>query len=51
MTHPELKEAMKVAMKNKDAVRLSVIRGILSAITNELVAKGGKPTDDCPKKT
>lgn len=37
---------MKDAMRAKDAVRLSVIRGILTAVTNELVAKGGKPTDE-----
>jgi uncharacterized protein YqeY len=50
MTHPELKEAMKMAMKNKEAVKLSVIRGIISAATNELVAKGGKPTDELPEE-
>jgi uncharacterized protein len=50
MTHPELKETMKVAMKNKEVIRLSVIRGILSAVTNELVAKGDKPTDELPEE-
>lgn len=45
MTQADLKEQMKEAMKAHDAVRLSVIRGILSACTNELVAKGKMPTD------
>ena len=30
-------------MRSKDAVRLSVIRGLLSAMTNEAVAKGKGP--------
>ena len=34
---------MKDAMRSKDAVRLSVIRGLLSAMTNEAVAKGKGP--------
>jgi uncharacterized protein YqeY len=50
MTHPELKEAIKDAMRAKDAVRLSVLRGISAAATNEAVAKGkgpdGQLTDD-----
>lgn len=36
---------MKEAMMAKDAVRLSVIRGLLSAFTNELVTKGKTPQD------
>lgn len=36
---------MKEAMKAHDAVRLSVVRGVLSACTNELVSKGKMPTD------
>jgi uncharacterized protein YqeY len=43
MTQAELKEQMKAAMKNKEAVKLSVIRGLLSAMTNEAVAKGKGP--------
>ncbi len=46
MNQTELREAMKDAMRAKDAVRLSVIRGIMTAATNEVVAKGGKPTDE-----
>ncbi len=50
MSHQELKEAIKTAMKARDAVRLSVLRGISAAATNEAVAKGKGPdamlTDD-----
>ena len=34
------------AMKSKDQVRLSVIRGLLSSFTNELVAKGRTPQEE-----
>ncbi len=46
MTHSELKEAIKTAMKDRDAVRLSVLRGVSAAVTNELVSKGKMPTDE-----
>lgn len=36
---------MKEAMRAKDSVKLNVIRGLLSAFTNELVAKGRTPQD------
>lgn len=36
---------MVAAMKAKEATRLNVLRGALTAFTNELVAKGKKPTD------
>lgn len=49
MTQNDLREAMKDAMRAKDSVRLSVIRGIMTMVTNELVAKGGKPTDTLPE--
>lgn len=45
MTQNDLREAMKDAMRAKDTVRLSVIRGIMTMVTNDLVAKGNKPTD------
>lgn len=41
-----IKEALKDAMKNKDEVRLSVMRGIKAAFTNELVAKGMTPQSE-----
>ncbi len=40
-----LKESLKEAMKSKDAVKLNVIRGILTAFTNELVATSRTPQD------
>ena len=43
MTQSELKEQLKDAMRAKDTVRLSVIRGLMSAMTNEAVAKGKGP--------
>ncbi len=45
MTHQELKEAVKTAMKNREEVKLSVLRGLLSNATNELVAKSRKPDE------
>lgn len=45
MTHQELKEAVKAAMKAREEVRLLVVRGLLASITNELVAKGRKPDE------
>ena len=45
MLHQQIKDSIKEAMKAKDAVRLSVVRGLVSAFTNELVAKGKKPDE------
>jgi uncharacterized protein YqeY len=42
----DIKEQMKEAMKAKDSVRLTVLRGALSSFTNELVAKGKTPQDE-----
>ncbi len=39
----DIKSGIKDAMIAKDAVRLSVLRGLSSAFTNELVAKKMKP--------
>ncbi len=43
MLQSDLKEQLKDAMRAKDATRLSVIRGLMSAMTNECVAKGKGP--------
>lgn len=43
--HEQIKSEIKEAMLAKDTVRLSVVRNIVSAITNELVATGKKPQD------
>lgn len=41
-----IQEALKEAMKNKDELRLSVMRNIKAACTNELVAKGMTPQSE-----
>ncbi len=41
--HQDIKSQMVEAMKAKDQVRLSVIRGLLAAFTNEAVAKKRRP--------
>lgn len=43
--HQDIKDQLKEAMKAKEATRLSVIRGMLTAFTNELVATGKTPQD------
>ena len=43
MTQAELKEQMKEAMRAKDQVRLSVVRGLISAMQNEAVKTGKGP--------
>jgi uncharacterized protein YqeY len=43
MTQAQLKEMMKDAMRAKEATKLSVIRSLLSAMTNEAVTKGKGP--------
>ena len=42
----QIKESLKEAMKNKDAVRLSVVRGLSTAFMNELVATSRMPQDE-----
>jgi uncharacterized protein YqeY len=43
--HEQIKENIKTAMKAKDETRLSVMRGISSALTNELVGTKRKPDE------
>jgi uncharacterized protein YqeY len=43
MTQQDLREAMKDAMRAKDPVKLAVIRGLLTALTNESITKGKGP--------
>ena len=43
--HEQIKGEIKQAMLAKDELRLSVIRGLVTAFTNELITKGQKPTD------
>ena len=41
--HEQIKGEIKEAMKAKDAVRLSVVRGMVAAFVNELVATSKAP--------
>ncbi|MCC6290832.1 GatB/YqeY domain-containing protein [Candidatus Nomurabacteria bacterium] len=45
MLHENIKSEMKQAMLAKEAVRLGVIRGLLSAFTNELVSQKKRPDE------
>ncbi len=40
----KIKAEIPDAMRAKDTVKLTVVRGLVAAFTNELVAKGRKPT-------
>ena len=44
--HLDIKASLKDAMKAKEATRLAVIRSILAALTNELVATKRTPQDE-----
>ena len=50
MLAQKIRENMKDAMRAKDQVRLDTLRGALAAFTNELVAKGKKPTEELDDK-
>ncbi|MDP2788535.1 MAG: GatB/YqeY domain-containing protein [bacterium] len=45
MLHEQIKNGIKDAMMAKDTVRLETLRGMSAAFTNELVAKGRKPSE------
>ncbi len=45
MLHEQIKAGIKEAMMAKDKVRLEVMRGLVTAFTNELVATGHTPQD------
>lgn len=44
--HQQVKSQIKEAMLKKEAVRLSVVRGLVAAFVNELIAKGRKPNGE-----
>lgn len=44
--HQDIREQMKEAMKARDTLRLSVLRGLLSSFTNEAVSKKRKPDEE-----
>ncbi len=43
--HEQIKGEVKTAMLARDSVKLSVVRGMITAFTNELVATGKTPQD------
>ena len=45
MLHTTIKDDVKAALKAREQVRLTTLRGLLSAITNELVAQKRKPDE------
>lgn len=45
MLHQQIREEIKNAMRAKDALRLEVLRGILTGFTNELVATKHTPQE------
>ncbi len=48
MIHEDIKKGVKEAMIAKDALRLSVLRGLLAGFTNELVATKRTPQEMLP---
>ena len=46
MTKEKIRTSLTTAMKARDQVKVDTLRGVLAAFTNELVAKGRKPTED-----
>lgn len=46
MLTQKIRTDMTAAMKARDSLRVDTLRGALSAFTNELVAKGRKPTEE-----
>jgi len=46
MLSAKIRTDMTAAMKARDALRVATLRGALAAFTNELVAKGRKPTEE-----
>ena len=45
MLHQQIREEIKNAMRAREALRLEVLRGVLTAFTNELVATRRTPQD------
>ncbi|MBI4088223.1 GatB/YqeY domain-containing protein [Candidatus Kaiserbacteria bacterium] len=46
MLTQKIRSDMTAAMKARDPLRVDTLRGALAAFTNELVAKGRKPTEE-----
>ena len=50
MLTAKIRTDMTTAMKARDDLRVQTLRGALAAFTNELVAKGKKPTEELDDK-
>ena len=48
MLTQQIKTDMTTAMKARDTLKVNTLRGAMTAFTNELVAKGKKPTEELP---
>ena len=46
MLATQIKADMTAAMKARDSLKVDTLRGAMTAFTNELVAKGMKPTEE-----
>ena len=46
MLTQQIKTDMTAAMKARDMLKVNTLRGAMTAFTNELVAKGRKPTEE-----
>lgn len=46
MMHQNIQNQIKDAMRARDQVRLTTLRGVLASFTNEAVAKGKTPKDN-----
>ena len=46
MLQQKIRDDMKDGMRAKDDLRVQTLRGALAGFTNELVARGKKPTDE-----
>ncbi len=46
MLTQQIKTDMMAALKAREQIKLDTLRGAMTAFTNELVAKGRKPTED-----
>ncbi|MDP2650148.1 MAG: GatB/YqeY domain-containing protein [bacterium] len=44
----QIKDDARIALKARDEVRLTTLRGLVSAFTNELVAQKKKPDEELP---
>ena len=50
MLTQKIRSDMTAAMKARDSIKVDTLRGALAAFTNELVAKGKKPTEEMDDK-